>query len=290
MVRRLVEKWNPSYKPLDRPKMHASIARMLGVQNSTRVRSVPNKALKAKFIRRVGDYLPTGEVRDFRVRLPPSDTLSVLWEPPQLVEVSLPVSKAAPLDELHCALLAWAWSFSSFTLGAPFSKRAPILDIFSVETAAAAYEASLKPIGSVADLRSITGDGMVLWATAPVLALVEPGHKRMVTLSKWLRLYVPGTTFSPASSSSTSLLSPSFTSTPSAEPIAVDNEPAVSAALPCSNFPTASLDGTCTQDAAAAPPPQPDLATIILPQCLLFHPPTSTPPDYETNGIIDHLS
>ena len=64
MARRLVEKWNPSYKLLDRPKMHASIAQMLGVQDGTRVHGVPTKALKAKLIWLVGDYLPTGEVRD----------------------------------------------------------------------------------------------------------------------------------------------------------------------------------------------------------------------------------
>ena len=88
--------------------------------------------------------------------------------------------------------------FSNFTLGAPFSKRAPILDIVSVEIAAAAYEASLIPIGSVADLRSITGEAMVSWATAPVLAILERGHQHIVTLLKWLRLYVPGTAFLPA--------------------------------------------------------------------------------------------
>ena len=78
MARRLVEKWNPGYKPLDRPKMHASIAHMLGVQDATRVCGVPNAALKAKLIWPVGDYLPTSEVRDFWVRLPPADSLSVL--------------------------------------------------------------------------------------------------------------------------------------------------------------------------------------------------------------------
>ena len=82
MARRLVEKWNPSHKPLDRPKMHASIARMLGVQDSTQVRGVPNTALKAKLIRPIGDHLPAGEVRNFWVRLPPANALSVLWEQP----------------------------------------------------------------------------------------------------------------------------------------------------------------------------------------------------------------
>ena len=75
-----------------------------------------------------------------------------LWEVPQPVEANMPVSKPAPLDELHCALLAWAGSFSSFTLGAPFSNRARILCIVSVETAAAAYEASLTLAGSVGDV------------------------------------------------------------------------------------------------------------------------------------------
>ena len=82
MTCRLVEKWTPSYKPLDRPKMHVSIARMLGVQDATRVRGVPNTALKAKLIRFVGDYFPAGEVRNFWVRLPPADALSVLWQLP----------------------------------------------------------------------------------------------------------------------------------------------------------------------------------------------------------------
>ena len=293
MARQLVEKWNPGYKLLDRPKMHASIARMLGVQDATRVRGVPNAALKAKLIRPVGNSLSAGEVRDFWVRLPPADALSVLWELPQPVKVTLPVSKPAPLDELHCALLAWAGSFSSFTLGAPFSKRAPILDVVSVETVAAAYEASLIPVGSVASLRSITGDAMVSWATAPVLAILERGNRPMVTLSQGLRLYVPSTAFSPASSTSNSLLTPRFTSTPSAEPIAIDDEPAVSAALPCLNFATTPADVTCTQDAAVALPLQPDpmdLAAAILPQRLLFDPPVGNPPDYETDRIIDQLS
>ena len=222
MARCLVEKWNPGYKPLDRPKMHASIARMLGVRDATRVRGIPNTALKAKLIRPVGDYLPVGEVRDCWVRLPPAAALSVLWELPQPVEATLPISKPARVDELHCALLAWAGSFSSFTLGGPFSKRAPILDIVSVETAAAAYKASLIPIGSVADLRSVT---------APVLAVLERGHQPMVTLSEWLRLYVPSTAFSPASGAFNSLLSPSFTSAPGAEHITVDDERDVPAAL-----------------------------------------------------------
>ena len=52
--------------------MHASTARMLGVADATRVRGVPNAAHKAKLIRRVGEYLPVGEVRDFGVGLPPS--------------------------------------------------------------------------------------------------------------------------------------------------------------------------------------------------------------------------
>ena len=143
MARRLEEKWNPSYKPLDRPKMHASIACMLGVQGATRLRGVPNTTLKAKLIRPIGNHFHAGEVRDFWVRLRPADTLSVLWEPPQPMEATVPVSKPTPRDELHCALLACAGSISSFTLGAPFSKRAPILDIVSVETAAEAYEASM---------------------------------------------------------------------------------------------------------------------------------------------------
>ena len=67
----------PSYKPLDRPKMHASIARMLSVQDATRVRGVPDTALKAKLIRLVSDYLPASEVQ-FWVRLPPADARSVL--------------------------------------------------------------------------------------------------------------------------------------------------------------------------------------------------------------------
>ena len=131
---------------------------------------------------------------------------------------------------------------------------------------------------------------MVSWATAPVLAILERGHRPMVTLSKWPWLYVLGTAFSPVSSTSNNLLSPSFTSTPSAEPIAIDDEPAVSAALPCLNFATTPADVTCTQDAAAALPPQPDpvdVAAAILPQRLLFDPPTGNPPDYETDRIID---
>ena len=159
-----------------------------------------------------------------------------------------------------------------------------------MKTAAAVYEASRIPVGSVADLRSVTGVAMVSWATTPILAILERGHRPMVTLSKWLRLYVPGTALSPASSTSNSLLLPSFTSTPSAEPIAMDDEPAVSAALPCLNFATVL---NFAKDAAAALPPQSDLvhlAAAILPQRLLFDPPTTKPPDYETDRIIDQLS
>ena len=122
MAWHLVKKWNPSYKPLDRPKMHASVARMFGVHDATSVRGVPNRALEAKLIRPVGNYLPAGEVRDFWVQLPPSNALFVLWELPQLVEATLPVSKPAPLDELHCALLAWAGSFQVSRLEPPSSK------------------------------------------------------------------------------------------------------------------------------------------------------------------------
>ena len=114
---------------------------------------------------------------------------------------------------------------------------------------------------------------MVSWATAPVLAILERGHSPMVTVSKWLWLYVPGTEFSSASSTSNSLLWPSFTSMPSAEHIAIDDEPAVPAALPCLNFAAAANDVTCTQDAAVALPPQSDpvdLTAAILPQRLLF--------------------
>ena len=64
MARRLVEKWNPGYKPLDRPKMHASITRQLGVQDGARVRGLPNTAVKAKLFWPVSDYLPAGEVSE----------------------------------------------------------------------------------------------------------------------------------------------------------------------------------------------------------------------------------
>ena len=65
------------------------------------------------------------------------------------------------------------------------------------------------------------------------------------------------------------------------------------AALPCLDFTTTPADVTCTQDASATPPPQPnsvDLAAAILPQCLLFDPPAGNPRDYETNRIIDQLT
>ena len=67
-------------------------------------------------MRPVGNYLPACELRNFCVRLPLADALFVLKELPQPVEATLPVSKPAPLDELHCALLAWAGVFSSCTL------------------------------------------------------------------------------------------------------------------------------------------------------------------------------
>ena len=57
-----------------------------------------------------------------------------------------------------------------------------MLDIISVETAAAAYEASLIPVGSVADVRSITGDAMVSWATASILAILAPSQTHGDTL------------------------------------------------------------------------------------------------------------
>ena len=125
------------------------------------------------------------------------------------------------------------------------------------------------PVGSVANLRSVTGNAMVSWATAPVLAVLEHGHRPMVTLSKWLQLYAPGIAFSPALSASNSLLSPSFTSAPGVEHITIEDERAVSAALPCLDFATTPTYVTCTRDASTALPPQPDsvdLAATILPQ------------------------
>ena len=190
----------------------------------------------------------------------------------------------------HAALLAWAGGFSSFTLGRPFSKRVPILDVVSVETAVTTYEASLIPVGSVVDLPSVTRSAMVSWATAPV---VERGHRLMVTLLKWLRLYVRRTAFSRASSASNRLLSPSFTSTPGAGHITIDDEPGVSVAFACLDSATTPSGVTCTQDASTAVPPQPDsvdVAAAILPQRLLFNPPVGNPHDYETDRIIDQLN
>ena len=89
---------------------------------------------------------------------------------------------------MSCTVPCWHGQglFQVSRLGPPFSKSAPILGIVSVETAAAAYKASPIAIGFVADLRSCTGDAMISWATAPVLAVLERGHRPMVTLSKWL--------------------------------------------------------------------------------------------------------
>ena len=134
---------------------------------------------------------------------------------------------------------------------------------------------------------------MVSWATEPVLAVLERGHRPMIMLSKWLRLYVPGTPFLPASDASHSLLSPSFTSMPGVEHITIEDEPVASTALPCLDFATTPTDVTCTQDASTAPPLQPDsvdLTAAILPQRLLFALQARNPPDYETDSIIDQLS
>ena len=143
LARRLIEHWSPNYRPLDPAKLHGSITRMLGVKEPNQVRGVPNATLKTKLIKPVADYLPFGEVRDFWSRLPAPDALSIMWELPKPIEATITISKPAPLDELHCALLSWAGSFGSFVLGAPFPKRAPVLDVVSINTAAAAYEASL---------------------------------------------------------------------------------------------------------------------------------------------------
>ena len=92
--------------------MHASIPRMPGVKDATRVRGVPNTALKAKLIWPVGDYWPVRKVRHFLVRTPArADALSVSRELPKPVQSTPPVCKHAPLNELHSALPAWAGSF-----------------------------------------------------------------------------------------------------------------------------------------------------------------------------------
>ena len=65
---------------------------------------------------------------------------------------------------------------------------------------------------------------MVSWATAPVLWVLEHGHRLSVThIWKWLRLYVPGTASSPAAHASHSLVLPSFTFAPSAKHMTIDD-------------------------------------------------------------------
>ena len=120
------------------------------------------------------------------------------------------------------------------------------MDIVSVETAAASYEASLIPIGSVADLCAVAGDAMVSWAIAPVLAVMEHGHGPMTPLSKWLRLYILGTAFSAPVDAPWSLLSPRFASVPNTEHISIDDEPVATATMPCVDFAEAPTAVTCT--------------------------------------------
>ena len=103
----------------------------------------------------------------------------------------------------------------------------------------------------------------------------------------------PGTTFSPASSASNNLLSPSFTSTPGTEHITIEDDPAASPALPCLDFATTPTNVTYSQVASTALPPQPNLmhlAAAILPQRLLFDVMAGYPSNYETNRIIDQFN
>ena len=86
-----------------------------------------------------------------------------------------------------------------------------------------------------------------------------------------------------------------FCVTLGAEHITIDDEPAVSAALPCLDFATTPTDVTCTQDASTAPPPPPqpdsvDLAPAAFPRRPLFDPLVSKLPDFETGRIIDQLN
>ena len=113
------------------------------------MRGVPNTALKAKLIQRwrllarwrSAQFL--GPTATGRHPILPLGAATAGRS--NLARLQTP----APLDELHCALLAWAVTHG-LTLTLTFSNRAPILDIVSVEMAAAAYEASWTPIGPVA--------------------------------------------------------------------------------------------------------------------------------------------
>ena len=80
---------------------------------------------------------------------PPAHALLVILELPQPIDSTPTISKPGLVDELHYGMLSWASSFCSFVLGAPFSKHAPILDVTTVGTIAAAYDSSVIPIGSV---------------------------------------------------------------------------------------------------------------------------------------------
>ena len=65
-----VETWTLNYRPLEKPKLHGSIAWMLGTQDVSQVQGIPNATPRTKLIKPVGDYLPAKEIRFFWLHLP----------------------------------------------------------------------------------------------------------------------------------------------------------------------------------------------------------------------------
>ena len=123
------------------------------------------------------------------------------------------------------------------------------MDVISASTIAAAYEASLTPIGSVSNLRNLVGDPLLSWSTAPVPAAMECGHSPMVSLSKWLRLYTPGSPFLPRHSAHSLLSPPGLPVMSTSETFHVDLVFPTWPGLSCFEFAATPADVTCTQDA-----------------------------------------
>ena len=141
-----------------------------------------------------------------------------------------------PVDELRCALLAWAGAFSSLVLGVPLSKCAHILDLTT---------GSLIPIGSVSELcRCIVGGPLLSWATAPVLAGMKSGHIP-TTLFQWPRLDTPCLDFPPPTDAPHSLLVPSTFCLSDVVAINVDGDSSPFAARHCFDFAIAMANVTC---------------------------------------------
>ena len=136
---------------------------------------------------------------------------------------------------------------------------------------------------------------MVSWPKALVPAVVEHGHRHMMTTPKGLCLYIPGTAFSPILDALQSLLTPTFATKPSTEHITIHDDTPSTVTMPCPDSAATPANVTCIPDTSSAPPPLrdsahlTDVSSAILPQRVLFDPPAGNPPKYETGRVIDPL-